>query len=140
VVVEAGHVRYDRWDYLRPLRSREVSTPSLGRRKPVFASARHLRETDLRLNCAASGRPLDFNWPGEAGTTVAFLIRSVDPNPASAVVTPRTPVTSPLLELVRQGYLSEGDEVAGEIRPDEPRADEAWSQTWPSVLIRRQPR
>jgi hypothetical protein len=136
MVVNDGSIRYDRWDYVRPLRSGEVSAPWLGR-KPMLASARHLREIDLRLNCDGSGQPTGFTWRGEAGTTVAFLIRSVDANPGPRVIAPQTPVTSPMLALVRGGYLSEGDVVEGEIGPDEPEVDAGWSEIWPSVVVRR---
>ena len=129
----------DLWTYLRPLRSRDVSVEWQSG-KPVFASARHARETDLTLRCVASARPLGYTWRADAGTTMAFVSRAFNAGaPPPGLPASRTPST-PMGELVRRAYLSPNDVIL-EARGGEPAsADVDWSEVWPAVAIRRAPR
>jgi hypothetical protein len=138
-VTRGRNVRSDSWVYVRPLRARPMGRAWLTSQKPVFFSATQPRDIDLRLNCNASGRPTGFAWRGEPGQTLAFLVRWTDvmPGPTSGPVhvAPVLPVTSPMLALVREGYLSADAMIVGQIGSGEPAAEEAWAEPWPSVHV-----
>ena len=135
-VETAGPAQHDRWDYLRPLRSRELSRPWDQGHTPVFASAAHLLGTDLHLRCGPAGRPLDWTWRASAGTTLAFRSRgfhTAAPTPAPPA---HGPPPSPMAELARQAYLSPGDVILQDPGDRGPRDDD-WYEVWPTVTIRR---
>ena len=137
-VMSGSGTQDDHWTYLRPLRRREVGVDWAWRSKPVFASARHVRETDLILHVGAAGRPFRFTWRAEPGTTLAFLNRSFSPYVGTNIPpAARTPLT-PTRELASSSYLGPGDVVLAEsgdfAPPDDP---DDWWVTWPPVTIRR---
>lgn len=127
----------DAWTYVRALRPREVVVDWSWRQKPVFASARHLRETDVRLDVGASGRPLRMTWRAAPGTTLAFLRRGFDPTGADADSASPAPPRSPTRELVLQSYLAPGDVVLDDGGVHSLSDDADWTVSWPSVTLRR---
>ena len=137
VTVTDGRVtQADAWTFARPLRDRDVFLDFAGR-KPVFASPRHARDTDLRLHCDPTGRPLGFAWGARSGTTLAFLSRAFEPDAPVANDAAATRPVSPLAELARQAYLSPGAVMRADETdrlPDEPSD---WSETWAGVTVWR---
>jgi hypothetical protein len=137
-VVGERTTQTDAWTYIRPLAAGTVHVGWHGNRKPVFASAAHLRDTDLRLDCGPGGRPVGFNWQAKAGRTLAFLTRSV----ALDVEYPNRPVDAPprppMSDLAAACYLQPGDEMTGDPASAGDDADNAgWSTTWPAVTVVR---
>jgi hypothetical protein len=138
-VIDVGVTQTDRWTFYRPLADREVAVDWSWRDKPVFASRRHLSQTDLVLHAGPTGRPVRFAWRAAPGTTLAFLGRAFfpttgDTGPAAPNVPP-----SPAGQLVAAaGYLSPGDVVLD--GPADAARDDAsdWStRWWPEFRIRR---
>jgi hypothetical protein len=133
----------DLWTYYRPLRRRGVSV-TIGRGfrfsdKPVFASTRHLRQTDLRLHVGASGRPTRFTWNADAGTTLALLHRSFFTGVGGSPGPTRSPPLSPARELAVRGYLRPADVLSEDPTQPDPEPDAAWSMRWPTVTVQRGP-
>lgn len=127
----------DHWTYVRPFRARNVAIDWLRPRKPVFASARHLRETNLRLHVSSHGRPMRFTWPAKTGTTLAFLARAFYPVSVGAGAAPGHLPPSPTRELVLENYLAPGDVVLDTSGDDSSRASAQWVEKWPHVFVRR---
>lgn len=136
IVSNAGS-QYDHWTYLRPLRRRQVVDDWRGKPKPVFASARHLRETDLTLHVGASGRPFRFTWNAPARGTVAFLNRSFGTYPGPVFRAATRPPLTPTGELAKSSYLGPGDTVLDDPSDRLPPDDSDWLVAWPPVTIRR---
>jgi hypothetical protein len=139
LVTGPGGGQVDDWTHYRPLRRREVSvTRGTGFRfsdKPVFASARHLRQADPLLHVSGSGRPTRFTWNADAGTTLAFLERSFFSGSGGAPGSTRSPPLSPARELAVRCYLQLGDTLSEDPTQPDPEPDAAWSTRWPTVTV-----
>ena len=135
-VVGAAGTQIDHWTYLRPLPRREVILNWSPGSKPVYASARHVRETDLTLHIGPTGRPSRFTWRAEAGRTLAFLDRSFNPYANTLLPAATHPPLTPTRELGAI-YLGPGDVILDDPGDFAPRDDLDWSIAWPPVTIRR---
>ena len=137
-IVDAGATQADRWTYYRPLRRRDVTVEWPWATKPVFASARHARETDLRLHVGAAGRPAHFTWRAGPGTTLAFLNRGFSPPTGSTAAAAESAPLSPTRELALQSYLTPGDVILADPADGAAVDDDAgWLVRWPCVTVRR---
>ena len=139
-VTGLGADQSDRWTYYRPLRRREVTVDWPMRRfaeKPVFASARHLRQADLLLHVAASGRPARITWNAKPGTTLAVVRRSFWPASYgySKTLSPAAP--SPAREFAATCYAAPGDTLEQDPTILVPGPDADFSAEWPTVTVRR---
>jgi hypothetical protein len=105
--------------------------------KPVFASARHLRETDLTLHVGASGRPFRFTWDAKPQSTLALLNRSFGTHSGRLLPAATRPLLTPTGQLARSGYVGPGDTILEEPGDFLPSDDADWATSWPPVTIRR---
>jgi hypothetical protein len=135
-VAGASGTQLDRWHYLRPLRRREVSVDWTLSSKPIFASPRHQRESDVRLEVGSDGRPVGFVWTAAPGTTMAFLTRAFDSTPGRPGPAARALPMSPARELVLDNYLQPGDVLLDDGPEPGPSADD-WSVVWPPIALYR---
>jgi hypothetical protein len=132
-----GGTQNDHWSYYRPLRPCQIAITWQWRTKPVFASAGHLRETDIHLDVGAAGRPSGFTWQSRAGVTLAFLGRRFDPSVGIPGPTTRTPPSSPTRELVAECYAAPGDVASDDARDAAGSDDGDWSEYWPPITVQR---
>jgi len=133
VVVTDGRLsQEDQWVFTRALSAGRFSTASIGR--PVFASGEQFAAADVRLKCDASGRPVVLSWHANAGEATAQLFRSV--TPAAPLLSTTKAGPSPLRELARQSYLSDGAALQGELPSAADPDPSGWREDWPGILVR----
>ena len=135
-IVGPRSAQSDRWSYYRPLSHGLVTVDAESGDKPVFASASHVRDADLRLEVSRTGKPLRYAWHARPDTTLAFLSRRCSPARYSAGRNEGGTPASPTLDLVRECYLSAGDAVSqsGDVGTS---ADADWWERWPWITVVR---
>jgi hypothetical protein len=135
-VTQASGTQTDAWTYLRSLRGRDVSIEWRYAAKPTFASARHLRDTDLVLSVASSGVPTQYAWRASPGNTLAFVNRSFHPAAVGAGLQPGGRPPSPASELLDL-YLLPGDVILSDNDDSAGPDDADWFVAWRSIRLRR---
>ena len=125
VVEQPPFTQIDSWIYAAPRPGETWNLP--GTLRPVAESIDALARLRPTLRCGADGDPVGFSCTG-SGSYLAVVARDVMlGGPPTAAVDPT--VTSPLLPMVRRGYI-------------EPRLrrvaiiGQAPSDAWPTVVIR----
>ena len=117
----------DQWSYLSVMRPVEASHAFTDLTRPLFFTRRQPADFSVRLVCAADGTPERLVARIPENGTLAFLSRSVSPEPPGAA--PSRPVTSPLNVLADRLYPGR---TVGQMTP----AD-AGAETWPTVVLER---
>ncbi|HEV2294402.1 MAG TPA: hypothetical protein VGR35_11130 [Tepidisphaeraceae bacterium] len=126
IVEQPPFTQIDTWMYYLAGRGTTVNLPADLR--PVAESTDALARLRPALRCSADGAPIGFRCDLPVGEHLAVLARNlVVGAPATPNVEPT--VTSPLLPMVKRGYLQPGLPavvVAGQV-PGQP---------WPTVVVR----
>lgn len=121
----------DRWTYHLPLRDAETSVPLVGLTRPVFFGRRQiaqLRASGMFLACDADGTPTRHVARLEAGTSLAFLRRSVEVDGPPPGTTGER-VTSQLFGLANRTYPGR---VLGQIAPE---GGDDVDEPWRTVVV-----
>ena len=125
IVEQPPFTQVDTWIYNLPGRGTTANLPADLR--PIAESIDALARLRPALRCAANGAPMGFTCEVPPGEPLAVLARDlVIGEPPTPDLQPR--VTSPLLPMVKHGYLQPGARafvVAGQV-PGQP---------WPTVVI-----
>lgn len=131
-VASDAMVQVDHWDYLRPLDRRMHHYRASRITLPALLDASHAASAGLVLDCARDAESLGWRYRLEAGSTLAFVSRSIASGPGNDIGS--TPAgRSPLQELARQAYVGSGRRITGE-RPWGTKDE--FRDHWPAVLIR----
>jgi hypothetical protein len=135
LIDHGGLIQRDEWVYERAAENTLADIPWSGSTHPIFPSDASLNQ--LRVSLSAEGK-LSYQWTASAGHTLAFVRREVSPGKmnqsmlltAQAPQSPaQSPAQSPMLDAVRSGYLTAGDQILGDISPSPGR--------WATVAIKQ---
>jgi hypothetical protein len=106
--------------------------------KAVFQGPQQLDTFAPLLFCRANGDPWMLRYEIPAQGKVALLKRSVAPRPQ--LIAPDPVEDSPLLELVRQIYLGNGDTLSGQLSTaPEIGSGNVISRQWPRLIVQHNP-
>ncbi|HWE94879.1 MAG TPA: hypothetical protein VG269_13015 [Tepidisphaeraceae bacterium] len=119
----------DDWTYRAVLRPVDGSFAWQPATRPVFAYPRQIDDSQVRLTCAADGRPLAFRYSQKPRQSLAFLTRSL--LSARLPLAPTMPISSPLRTLADSLYAGPGDRLLGQVMQ---QGDEG---RWPDVVVER---
>ncbi|MDB5354561.1 MAG: hypothetical protein JWN24_1014 [Phycisphaerales bacterium] len=128
IVLNESTTQRDDWTYRAVLRSVEGSFAWRSSARPIFGYPRQPADSDMRLICAADGRPLEFRYQQQPRQSLAFLTRTVLPE--RATVTPTMPVSSPVRTLADSLYTGPGDRIVGQVI-------EEGENRWPAVVVEK---
>ncbi|MDB5332952.1 MAG: hypothetical protein JWP03_4103 [Phycisphaerales bacterium] len=127
LVLGESTTQRDDWTYRAVLRPADGSFARQPAAHPVFAYPRQIDDSQVRLTCAADGRPLEFRYSQKPRQSLAFLTRSL--LPVRLPVTPSMPISSPLRTLADSLYAGPGDRLLGQVMQE---GDEG---RWPDVVV-----
>jgi hypothetical protein len=102
---------------------------------PFFEDRADVDAMGVTLHCRMDGQPLWFVCRIPAGLKIGFLSRSIGravPATSSAAT-----ANNPLVRLARRAYLTQRDQVVGQLLPSQPMGDSLLAEHWPAVLIQR---
>jgi hypothetical protein len=124
IVVHSPHLQQrDEWTYRAAGASGASGLAQTSR--PIVASIGHASLIGLNLECDKDGTVTwRYTLPPQA--RLGMLRRTITPPTPPPPV--QMPVVSPLHELARQGYLSPGATITGQVQAED----------WPTVVINRQ--
>ena len=136
VVLDGRLVQIDDWLYQTSFRSIAVYVNWGEYTKPILTGPWQLAESRVELFCFSNGDPELLHHDLGAGQKMALMMRRVGPRGPDAK--PTQPVTSPLLDLVKDLYLTHDDTVTGEL-PSSPLLGTPYAsvEIWPAVVIDR---
>jgi hypothetical protein len=123
IVSLGGLTQRDAWVYERSREPADRWVNWSGWTHPYFASDGSIGASHMTLVVTSQGQ-LRYSYGAAADQTMAFLRREVLPGQS---LIGAMPFESPMLDLVKAGYLQHGDKVRGTL-PGQPGR-------WPSVVI-----
>ena len=126
LIPKSGLLQRDAWVYQRARETAQQSVPWTGWTHPIFGSPLGLSRSQMKL-VVEKDNTLRFDYLAIAEHTLAFVRREISPGEVPSNPPPTMPVHSPMSELARSSYLTQGTQITGETAPAPGR--------WPSVVV-----
>lgn len=135
IVARNPLAQVDLWHYYASPSAATAQVPWLDTTWPFFEDGADLDALGVTLHCGADGQPISFVCRIPPGLKMGFLSRSLG-RASPATASPVAP-DNPLVRLAKRAYLSQGDQMVGQILPSHSAGDSLLAEHWPALVIQR---